>query len=141
LGSVVVTFAQGLVLGTFVQGIPIAGREYAGGSFDWATPFALLTGVGLLVGYALIGACWLVMKTEGMLQQWARRKATLLGFGVMAFIAMVSLWTPLLQPLVARRWFSWPNVLLLSPVPVITLGLFVWLLRALKTHRDVAPFL
>src|SRR5438270_704382 len=93
-GSVVATFAQGLVLGTYVQGIPIAGRQFNGGSFEWATPFALLTGVGLVVGYALIGACWLVMKTEGELQAWARKKAGLLAFGVAAFIAMVSLWTP-----------------------------------------------
>src|SRR2546427_4287983 len=75
VGSVVATFAQGVVLGTYVQGIPIAGRHYAGGSLDWATPFALLTGLGLIVGYGLIGACWLVLKTEGVFQQWARRKA------------------------------------------------------------------
>ena len=140
-GSVVATFAQGVVLGTYVQGIPIAGRQYAGGSFDWATPFALLTGVGLVAGYGLIGACWLVLKTEGGLQKWARRKATLFAFGAAAFIAMVSVWTPFLQPQIAHRWFAWPNLLLLSPVPVITLALFVWLLRSLYSGRDAAPFL
>jgi cytochrome d ubiquinol oxidase subunit II len=140
-GSVVATFAQGVVLGTYVQGIPVVGRGYAGGSLDWATPFALLTGAGLIVGYALIGACWLVMKTEGELEAWARRKAIVLTFGVAAFIAMVSIWTPFIQPQIYRRWFSWPNLLLLSPVPVITLGLFVWLLRSLRSKRDVAPFL
>src|SRR5207244_4117054 len=97
-GSMVATFAQGVVLGTYVQGIPIAGRHYAGGSLDWATPFSLATGVGLVVGYALLGACWLVMKTEGTLKDWACRKARILTLGVAAFIAMVSLWTPFLQP-------------------------------------------
>ena len=140
-GSVVATFAQGVVLGTYVQGIPVAGRVYAGSSFDWLTPFALLTGVGLIVGYALIGACWLVLKTEGELEAWARKKAILLTFGVAAFIAMVSIWTPFIQPQIYRRWFAWPNLLLLSPVPVITLALFVWLLRSLRSGREAAPFL
>jgi len=141
VGSVVATFAQGVVLGTYVQGIPIAGRHYAGGSLDWATPFALLTGLGLIVGYGLIGACWLVLKTEGVLQQWARRKAAALAWGVAAFIGMVSVWTPFLQPQILHRWFNWPNLLLLSPVPVITLGLFAWLFWSLRTGRDIAPFL
>jgi len=139
-GSVVATFAQGLVLGTYVQGIPVAGRQFAGTSFEWATPFALLTGAGLVLGYALIGACWLVMKTEGALHAWARRKATLLVYGVAAFIAMVSLWTPFLQPQIYRRWFEGGNLLLLSPVPVVTLALFAWLLWALKKGRDFVPF-
>jgi cytochrome d ubiquinol oxidase subunit II len=140
-GSVVATFAQGVVLGTYVQGIPISGRHYAGTSVDWATPFALLTGVGLIAGYGLIGACWLVLKTEGDLQAWARRKAIVLTFGVAAFIAMVSIWTPFIQPQIYRRWFAWPNLLVLSPVPVVTLALFVWLLRSLQLKRDLAPFL
>ena len=141
LGSVVATFAQGVVLGTYVEGIAVDGRHYVGGSFDWATPFALLTGAGLIVGYALIGACWLVMKTEGELQAWAHRKAVALTFGVAAFIAMVSLWTPFLQPQIRDRWFAWPNFLFLSPVPVITLVLFYGLLRSLKAKREVTPFL
>ena len=81
------------------------------------------------------------MKTEGELQAWARQKAILLAFGVAAFIAMVSIWTPFLEPQIYRRWFAWPDLLLLSPVPVITLGLFVWLLRSLRSKRDVSPFI
>jgi cytochrome d ubiquinol oxidase subunit II len=128
-GSLVATFAQGVVLGTYVQGIPIAGRQFAGGSLNWATLFALATGAGLIVGYGLLGACWLVMKTEGTLKDWACRKARILAFGVAAFIGMGSLWTPFLQPQIAQRWFVWPNLLWLSPVPLITLALFVWLWR------------
>ena len=139
-GSVVATFAQGVVLGTYVQGIPVAGRQYTGGGLDWVTPFALATGAGLIVGYGLLGACWLVMKTEGALKDWACRKARILSLAVAAFIGMVSVWTPFLEPQVRARWFGWPNLLWLSPVPLITLALFVLLWRALAAKRDVAPF-
>jgi cytochrome d ubiquinol oxidase subunit II len=140
-GSLIATFAQGLVLGTYIQGIPVEGRQYVGGSFAWATPFALLTGIGLIAGYGLIGACWLILKTEAELQSWARKKATMLAFGVALFIAMVSVWTPFLQPKIFTRWFSWPDTLLLAPIPVITVSLFVWLLRSIKSGREFAPFI
>ena len=97
IGSFVATFFQGVVLGNFVQGFAVDGRHFAGGSFDWIRPFPLLTGVGLMFGYALLGATWLVMKTEGELQQRSRRQASLLLFGVLAFIVMVSIWTPFLN--------------------------------------------
>ena len=140
-GSVVATFAQGVVLGNCVQGIPVEGRHFAGGSFDWIRPFPLLVGLGLIAGYGLLGACWLVLKTEGELQRWARRRARALLFGVLAFIAMVSVWTPLMQPRVLERWFSWPNIAWFSPVPVITAATAWWLWRSLERRRDLAPFL
>ncbi|HEY5309053.1 MAG TPA: cytochrome d ubiquinol oxidase subunit II, partial [Casimicrobiaceae bacterium] len=140
-GSVVATFSQGVVLGTYVQGIPVTGRVFAGGSFDWVTPFALFTGVGLIAGYGLIGACWVVMKSEGKLQAWARSKAIMFTFGVAVFIGAVSVWTPFIQPQIRDRWFAWPNLLFLAPVPLITLALFVWLLRSLKSGSEGTPFL
>lgn len=139
-GSLVATFAQGIVLGTFVQGIPVAGRAYAGGSLDWLTAFALLTGAGLVAGYGLLGACWLIMKTEGDLQAWARRVARGLTIGLAAFVAMVSLWTPWLQPQIRERWFGGEHPLWLWPVPLITLALFVALWRSLARGRETAPF-
>ena len=75
LGSLVATFAQGITLGALLQGIAVEGRAYAGGWWDWLTPFSLLTGASLVVGYALLGACWLIWKTEGPLQARARRHA------------------------------------------------------------------
>lgn len=140
-GSLVATLSQGIVLGTFVQGIPVAGRDYAGGSLGWLTPFALLTGAGLIVGYGLLGACWLVMKTEGELQAWARRAARRLTWGLAAFVALVSVWTPLLQPQIRERWFGGEQPLWLWPVPLLTLALFVVLWRALARGRERAPFL
>jgi cytochrome bd ubiquinol oxidase subunit II len=140
-GSLVATFFQGVVLGNFIEGLPVIERHFAGGSYYWMRPFSLLVGLGLIAGYGLLGACWLILKTEGELQQWARQRARWLLLGVIAFITMVSIWTPFMQPLIFRRWFSWPNLLLLSPVPLITAGLALWLWRALATKRDLSPFL
>ena len=119
-GSGVATFAQGVVLGTFIQGFTVDGRHFAGTSFDWITPFALLTGAALMLGYSLLGAGWLILKTEGALQDWAIRAARICLVAVLVAIAAVSIWTPAVNPAIAQRWFSWPNIALLSPVPVIT---------------------
>ena len=140
-GSVIATFAQGVVLGTFIQGFKINGREFAGTSFDWMTPFALLTGVALMFGYALLGAGWLILKTEGDLQRWARRIGRICLIGVLIAILSVSIWTPLAFPSIADRWFSWPNIAFLSPVPIITLLIAALEWRALTDGHDAAPFL
>ncbi len=139
-GSLIATFAQGCVLGKFVRGFAVNGRQYAGTSWDWVEPFVLAVGVGLVFGYVLLGATWLVMKTEGALQDWARGKARIGLYGVLAFIAMVSIWTPLLEARIAARWFAWPNVAFLAPVPVVTAVIAWWLWRSLARGREVAPF-
>jgi cytochrome d ubiquinol oxidase subunit II len=140
-GSLVATLCQGIVLGAFVQGVAFEGRSYAGGWFDWLTPFSLFTGVALVLGYALLGAGWLIMKTEGELQARMYRIAPWLAAAVLLAIAIVSLWTPLLNAAIAERWFTLPNLFYLSPVPllvgVVALGLF-W---ALAARRTALPFL
>ncbi|UZG43285.1 cytochrome d ubiquinol oxidase subunit II [Caldimonas thermodepolymerans] len=141
IGSLVATYAQGVVLGNFITGFPVQGRQFAGTSWDWIAPFPLLVGLGLVFGYALQGATWLVMKTEGELQDWARRMAGRCLWGVLTFIALISLWTPLAEPRIAERWFSWPNLLWFSPVPVLTVALAVVLVRALRRGAEVLPFL
>jgi cytochrome d ubiquinol oxidase subunit II len=127
-GSLLATFAQGLVLGSFIQGFKVEGRVFTGSSFDFATPFALLTGVALVFGYALLGAGWLVMKTEGELQAWSRRTGRVCLVAVSLCIAAVSLWTPLASGVIAQRWFGWPNTVLLLPFPVMTVaaGFYAW---------------
>jgi len=139
-GSLVATYAQGCILGKFVLGFETTGRQYAGSTWDWLHPFVLAVGVGLVFGYVLLGATWLVMKTEGSLQQWARAKARLALIGVLAFIVMVSVWTPLLHERIAERWFSWPNIAWFSPVPVVTTLLALWAWRSLARGSDAAPF-
>jgi len=141
VGSTVATYFQGVVLGMFVEGFKVNGRAFAGGSLDWVQPFPLLTGVGLLFGYALLGATWLVMKTEGDLQAWARGKAEIALFGVLAFIAMVSIWTPLAHERIAQRWFSWPNLAYLAPVPIVTAAIALMTWRRLRRGGDYLPFI
>src|SRR5262249_22184277 len=140
-GSTLAAFCQGLILGGLIQGIRVENGAFAGGAFDFATPFSGLCGRGVVTGYALLGACWLTMKTEGAVAQRARAHAKLLLLGVLAFMAIVSLWTPLAFPRIAQRWFSIPNILFLWPVPAIT-ALTAWLAwRWLENGREVLPFL
>ncbi|HKS89662.1 MAG TPA: cytochrome d ubiquinol oxidase subunit II [Stellaceae bacterium] len=139
-GSALATFAQGVVLGTFIQGFETNGREFAGGSLDFLTPFSVFTGVALLFGYGLLGAGWLILKTEGDLQDWARRMALRCLVGVVVAIAIVSVWTPVMQPYIAQRWFSWPNIGFLWPVPIVTAMIALWEWRALRNRAEAAPF-
>ncbi len=140
IGSGVATFSQGVVLGAYIQGFRVEGRHFSGTSFDWVTPFALLTGVALMFGYSLLGATWLVLKTEGSLQQWARRAGRVCLIAVLVAILGVSIWTPLSDEGIARRWFSWPNIAFLAPVPVITAALAVFEWYALTRGAEVLPF-
>jgi cytochrome bd ubiquinol oxidase subunit II len=140
-GSAAATFAQGIVLGAFVEGFQVEGRRFSGGSFDCFTPFSIFTGIALLFGYGLLGAGWLVLKTQGELQSWARRHGRWCFFGMLAAVVIVSLWTPLMDQNIARRWFSWPNIAILSPVPLATLLLAVWEWRSLNNRSEAAPFI
>ncbi len=139
-GSGIATFAQGMVLGSFIQGYQVDGRHFSGSSWDFITPFSLVTGVALVFGYALLGAGWLILKTEGDLQDWARRLGRISFVGVGAAIVVVSAWTPLMESDIAARWFSFPNMIFLAPVPVIT-ALLAWLeWRALNNRSEAQPF-
>jgi cytochrome d ubiquinol oxidase subunit II len=140
-GSMLATFAQGIALGALVQGIPVANRAYAGGWWDWLTPFSVLTGVALVVGYALLGATWLIYKTEGELQRAAYRFAWIAGSGTLALIGIVSLWTPFLNENAMARWFSWPQLLYVIPVPLLVALCALALYRGLSTKRQLVPFL
>ncbi|OJW29335.1 MAG: cytochrome d ubiquinol oxidase subunit II [Rhodospirillales bacterium 69-11] len=140
-GSIIATFAQGIVLGAFIQGFKVDGRHFVGSSFDCFTPFSLLTGLALVLGYALLGAGWLVLKTDGDIQLTARRYGRMALVGVLIAVAAVSIWTPLADPDIAHRWFSWPNLIFLAPVPVVTavIAFFVW--RSLSGPSEAGPFI
>jgi len=140
-GSLVATFFQGVVLGMFVHGFTVTGREFSGTSFDWLTPFALVTGAALVAGYVLLGATWLVMKTERDLQAWARRWAARGLYALLAFIVVVSIWTPLLNARIAARWFTWPDIVWFVPVPIVT-ALIAWATwRSLRRGGEYLPFM
>jgi cytochrome bd ubiquinol oxidase subunit II len=140
--STLTAFCQGVILGGLIQGITVENGQFAGGAFDWATPFAALCGLGVVAGYALLGATWLVMKTEGELASQARAQAKVLLVAVLAFMAVVSLWTPLAFPRIFARWFSVPNILFLWPVPIVTLlvafAAWKWLDRGPSARPFVA---
>jgi len=140
-GSMLAAFCQGLILGGLIQGIKVENGAFAGSALDFATPFAAVCGVGVVTGYALLGACWLTMKTEGPVAERARAHAKLLLLGVLGFMAVVSLWTPLAFPRIAQRWFSTPNILFLWPVPAVTALTAYLAWRWLERGREVLPFL
>jgi cytochrome d ubiquinol oxidase subunit II len=140
-GSTLAALCQGLVLGGLIQGVTIENGAFAGGPFEWATPFALACGLGVVTGYALLGATWLVMKTDGEMARVARMRASYLLIGVMFFMAVVSLWTPLSVPRIAERWFSVPNIFYLWPVPVVTLLVAYACWIGLHRDHDALPFL
>ena len=140
LGSIVAAFSQGLVLGGLLQGIAVRNGEFAGGSFDWLTPFSLLCGSALVTGYALIGATWLVMKTDGVVEARSRAFAKTLLIVMIAFIGIVSVWTPLAFPRIADRWFSMPDFLYLSPVPLATAAVVLGCWFGLAKGKHVQPF-
>lgn len=141
LGSIFAAFAQGVILGALVEGMPVQEGKYIGGAFDWFSPFSMLTGVALVFGYALLGSTWLVLKTEGRLQQVARTLTRPLVLVTVAFMGLVSAWLPFLDSRIMARWFEGGNFWWLSPVPLLAL-LNAWALwrAALREGRDAAPF-
>jgi cytochrome d ubiquinol oxidase subunit II len=141
-GSMIATFAQGIALGAFIQGFQVTGRIFSGSSLDCFTWFSLVTGLCLVFGYALLGAGWLILKTEGHLQAKARGWARVAFVGVGAGVLVVSIWTPLMNADISNRWFDWPNIAYLSPVPVITciIGFVTW--RSIAAQNlSYGPFL
>jgi cytochrome d ubiquinol oxidase subunit II len=141
LGSLVATFAQGIVLGAFIQGFAVEGRAFVGSSFDCFTPFSLFTGLALVFGYGLLGAGWLILKTEGELQVTSRRQGRWCFVAVFIAIGIVSLWTPVMDADISHRWFSLPNIFYLALVPIITLAIALFEWRALNNRSEIAPFM
>ncbi len=139
-GSTLAAFAQGLILGGLLQGVKVVDKQFAGGPFDWLTPFTVMCGIGVVIGYATLGATWLVYKTEGPVADRARRQAKALLLGLLAFAVLVSLWTPYAHPRIAARWFTPSNLMLLWPLPVLTAicGYFAW--KRLHGAHEFTPF-
>jgi cytochrome d ubiquinol oxidase subunit II len=139
-GSYIATFCQGTALGAFINGFEVENGAYSGGLFDWLTPFSVFTGLGLLAAYALLGATWLVMKTEGKLQADMRRIGKPIVFALFVVIVAVSLWTPLAHDAIAERWFALPNLVFFAPVPILVLLSTITLSRTLASGSHALPF-
>lgn len=140
VGSLIAAFSQGVILGALVQGIKIGGRAYAGGWWDWLTPFSVVAGIALVIGYSLLGSTWLVMKSFGLMQRRAQTIAWVSAILVALLIGIFIIWTPLMQPSYLAQWLSWPSLLFVLPFPILAVMSWLNLLRGLNDHRDVQPF-
>ncbi len=140
-GSTMAAFAQGVILGAILQGIRVTGRGYGGGWWDWLSPFSILTGVSVVAGYALLGACWLIYRTESELQDRAYRLARICGVLAVLAVVAVSLATPFLNHDYFSRWFHAPGIYLTAPVPILVAltALLFW--RSLGSRHELRPFL
>ena len=137
-GSAVAAFAQGAVVGAYIQGFAVEDFVYVGGALDWLTPFTMLTGVSLMTGYALLGATWLILKSEGHVQQWAYRITPALLLAVISAFVMISLWTPMVNPDVFQRWFE--HIHLIWIFPALALACAAWMLLAVYRRQEGQPF-
>ena len=137
-GSTVAAFARGAVVGAYIQGFNTENGVYVGGALDWLTPFTVLTGLGLLAGYALLGSTWLILKTEGRLQAWARRITLPLLLCVLAVFVLISVWTPFVNEHVMERWFS--NISLIWILPLLAAACAFQIFRSVRKGFEAMPF-
>ena len=139
VGSTVAAFIQGIILGTFVKGygdhLPLPHSAY-----QWLTPFSVFTGLAVVCGYALLGATWLIVKTEGDLQDKLYKAAKILLALVAFFLVAVSIWTVFIEPRVMQRWFSLPNFYYLVPLPLLTIVMVVYNFFCLRNRKEKSPF-
>ena len=137
-GSTVAAFAQGVVVGSYIQGYETANRVYVGGPLDWLTPFTIMTGLGLIAGYALLGSTWLIMKTEGPLQKWAYKISLPLLATVLVVFGMIGVWTPFVDDMVRSRWFD--NLTVIWILPFLTLLFAFKIFRSVRDRLEGMPF-
>ena len=141
VGSFMATFAQGVAMGAVIIGFPVENGEFAGGSLDWLTPFSLFTGCSLLFAYGLLGATWLVVKTEHNLYKQMRKLIKPLTILLALCMLGISIYTPLINADVKAMWFNWSNIVYLAPLPIIT-GIFVLLLLgSVNSSKHYRPFI
>jgi len=139
-GSLVAVLAQGLTLGGYLTGIRVASGEFAGGPFDWLNPFSVMVSLALVTGYSLLGATYLIIKTAGSVQERSYRHAHRAAWIVLAFIILVTLWTPIHDVSVFSRWTSAPRVYFIWAFPVLQVLSFVALVKSLRSRREIRPF-
>jgi len=144
-GSAGAAFFQGVILGAYLQGIPVTNASFSGDSFFWLQPFNVLTGLGLMATYSLLGACWLIMKTQGDLQRRLYRLVAPLTVVLLVFIIGVSIWTPMISVQIMQRWFQSGLFSRLIVVPflvaIVAIGMFIAIRRRLEKTAFVLTLL
>jgi cytochrome d ubiquinol oxidase subunit II len=141
IGSLAAVLSHGFVLGGLLSGVTVKGGLFAGGALDWLNPFSVMVGIALVPGYILLGSTYLLMKTEGPVQERAYRQALWSGLAVLGFMAMVTIWTPYHDPLVWKNWFSPPRIYFVWVFPLLGLIAIVLLMKSLKARREGGPFI
>lgn len=140
-GSLIAGLMQGMIIGAYIDGVDVTNEAFSGVMFDWVTPFTLISGIGLIAGYTLLGSTWLIIKTNGITQKWARKVALYSLLYVLFFMALVSLMTPIIQPKVFHRWFAWPNIAYLSILPILVVVFSSMFVNSIKQHHEFKPFI
>lgn len=140
-GSLLAAFAQGLILGGFLQGIAVNKHTFVGGPFDWLTAFSMLTGLGVVAGYSLLGSTWVIMKTSDKTQRWAKKAAVYALFQVLFFMAIVTVWVPFIKDEIMDKWFGDNNFYYVAWLPLLSVYLAVRIYRAIQTGKEVFPFI
>jgi cytochrome d ubiquinol oxidase subunit II len=140
-GSIVAAFAQGLTLGAYVSGIKVENGLFAGGAFDWLSPFSIMVGLALVAGYALLGASYLIIKTSGQIQDRAYQQARAAVMAVAGFMFIVSIWTPFHAPDIMARWWTVPRAYFVWIFPIIGAIGFILMLKSLKARKESMPFI
>jgi cytochrome d ubiquinol oxidase subunit II len=137
IGSFAASFVQGAAIGRMVQELPVVGGQYAGGSFSWLTPFSLFCGVGLVIGYALLGSAWLVLRTDGMLRDWAYRRLGWLLIGTIGMVGVATMYTLFTHPRIMNRWLenSW---MIVFPLMILFASVCLWM--GIRKRRDWVPY-
>ncbi|MEM9678965.1 MAG: cytochrome d ubiquinol oxidase subunit II, partial [Bacteroidota bacterium] len=139
-GSLMAAFMQGIILGNFVQGVEVDGRNFAGGALDWANGFSVIAGLGVVFAYALLGSTWIIMKTNGITQEWARKVASYVLVYVAISMGTISISMPFVEERIIKLWFSLPNFFYLLPIPLLTLAGFIRLWLDLRSDKETRPF-
>jgi cytochrome d ubiquinol oxidase subunit II len=137
-GSLIAGFVQGAAVGALVRGLPIRDGVYVGGPLSWLSPFALLCGVGLCLGYSMLGAGWLTYKTAADVQAFAFRSLPRLLIAVLVFLILAFILATALDLRVMHRWSDEPFLIVF---PAVGLLACIGMYRAARRHQALVPFL
>jgi cytochrome d ubiquinol oxidase subunit II len=138
VGSYVASFLQGTAVGALVHGLPMEGVRYVGGTFGWLSPFALLCGVGLCIGYALMGAGWLTHKSKPEVRDLGFRVMPKLMIALFVFLALVFGLALADDLSVMRKWLQEPALFIFPAVGALACVIMIW---AIRGRRELVPFL
>ena len=138
-GSLAAVVSQGLMLGGILSGIAVSREAFSGLPLDWLNPFSVMVALSLIPGYIMLASCYLIIKTDGPVQDLAYRNALRSVLLVLFFMAVVTVWTPYHYPLVWKHWFSPPRIYFVWSFPLLGMGAALKLIESLRKRRETGP--